>query len=169
VGSGDLLGRLADLRKLRLRAFVDEPELGRVSLDSAVTVHWDGRPNHTWSGAVIRLPSQVVPRGTRSVGEVLCSVEDSTGALVPNLNVDVAIRKPGEHPAPALPRQTVLQDAQGQYAWVIREGSAAKARIRTGRITARMIEITDGLKPGDRVIVPGDVPINEGVRVGVAD
>jgi multidrug efflux pump subunit AcrA (membrane-fusion protein) len=169
VANGDLLGRLADLERIRLRAFVDEPELAQVSLDSVVTVHWDGLANHTWSGTVIRLPAQVVPRGTRSVGEVLCSVQDSTGALVPNLNVDVHIRKPGGRPAPALPRETVLQDAQGQYAWVLRSGSAAKARVRTGRSTARLIEITDGLKPGDRVIVPGDAPIDEGVKVRVAE
>ena len=37
------------------------------------------------------MPKQVVPRGSRSVGELLCSVENEKLELLPNTNVNVRI------------------------------------------------------------------------------
>ncbi len=168
VNTGDLLAQLADLSSLRVRAYVDEPELGRVTPDSEVVVQWDGRPRESWRATILRIPSQVVPRGTRSVGEVLCSLRDPSGALLPNLNVDVEIRAPDGVLVPALPRDAVLSDAKGHYAWVVQDGRAARIGLETGRSTSRLIEIVRGLKAGDPVVVPGDAAIKEGARLRIA-
>ncbi len=168
VNTGDLLGLVADLSKLRVRAYVDEPELGRITPDSEVVIQWDGRPRESWRASILRIPSQVVPRGTRSVGEVLCALRDPSGVLLPNLNVDVEIRVPDGALVPALPRESVLSDGKGHYAWVVRDGRAARIGLETGKSTSRLIEIVRGLKVGDPVVVPGDEAIKEGSKLRVA-
>jgi hypothetical protein len=111
------------------------------------------------------MPSQVVARGSRSIGEVLCSVTSGTGELIPNVNVDVEIAAVSGGAVPSLPRSAVLQDAAGQYVWVARDGKAARHAVETGRSSASVIEITRGLRVGDRVIQPGDAVLSDGTRV----
>src|SRR6202041_1598811 len=91
VKVGDILAEMADLRHVRVRAFVDEPDLGRLALNQDVEVTWDAKPGRAWSGRTEQIPKQVVPHGMRSVGEVLCSVDNSKLELLPNVNVEVTI------------------------------------------------------------------------------
>ena len=91
VKVGDVVAEMADLRQLRVRAFVDEPDLGWLEPGQDVRVTWDGKPGQTWNGQTQQIPKQVVPRQSRSVGEVLCSVDNSNLELLPNVNVEVKI------------------------------------------------------------------------------
>jgi HlyD family secretion protein len=169
VNTGDLLGQVADLSTLRVRAYVDEPELGKVSRDAEVVIQWDGRPRESWGGSVVKIPSQVVPRGTRSVGEVLCSLQDPSGVLIPNLNVDVEIRNPDGATVPALERDAVFSDDKGHYVWVMRDGRASRVVVETGKSNSRMIEIVRGLSIGDEVVLPGNNPIRMGAKIRVIE
>ena len=49
---GDVLAEMADLRQVRVRAFVDEPDLGWLAPGEDVQVNWDAMPNRTWTGKV---------------------------------------------------------------------------------------------------------------------
>ncbi len=72
VKLGDLLAEMADLHKVRVRAFIDEPELGALEANEPVKITWDALPSRSWVGKTEIIPKQVVPRGPRSVGELLC-------------------------------------------------------------------------------------------------
>ena len=50
VNAGDLLVQLADVHKVRVRAFVDEPEIGRLRKGQQVEVTWDALPRRVWKG-----------------------------------------------------------------------------------------------------------------------
>lgn len=165
LNAGELVGALADLSTIRVRAFVDEPEMGRLKQGNEVLVRWDALPQESWSGKVTRLPSRVVARGTRSVGEVLCSLSDPKQVLIPNINVDVEILMEQGPQVPCLPRNTVFPEGRGYFVWVIRDGVAGKRPIQTGRSTSSLIEVTGGLGLGERVIVPGEVTVSEGMKV----
>jgi multidrug efflux pump subunit AcrA (membrane-fusion protein) len=165
VNTGDLLGVLADLSQLRVRAYVDEPDLGRVAPGAQIKVYWDAHPAEVWTGTVRHIPSEIVSRGSRSVAEVLCSI-DNPKALIPNLNVDVQILAPGGAKAASLPRNAVFTEGEEQFVWIVKGARAARRAVETGRSTASRIEITAGLGVGDEVIL-GDDRIEEGARVRV--
>ena len=74
---------MTDLRHVRVRAFVDEPDLGSLEPNQNVSVTWDAKPGLTWTGHTEQVPKQVVARGMRSVGEVLCSVDNDQLELLP--------------------------------------------------------------------------------------
>jgi HlyD family secretion protein len=92
VKVGEILAEMADLRHVRVRAFVDEPDMGWLEANQVVEVNWDARPSLTWTGRTEQVPKQVVALGTRSVGEVLCSVDNAKLELLPNVNVQVHIK-----------------------------------------------------------------------------
>ncbi len=167
LNTGDPIGLLADLKKLRVRAYVDEPDLGQVSVGEKVTIRWDAHPDEKWEGVVTRLPAEVVLLGTRTVAEVLCSIDSLQDTLMPNVNVDVEIQAPEGAPVNSLPRAVVLPEGSREFVWRIERGRAVKQYIQTGRSTTARIEITGGLSEGDKVIDPDDLVIAEGGKVRV--
>src|SRR5947209_14168907 len=72
--AGDPVGSVGKLDPVRVRVYVDEPELGRVAAGEQVRITWDAMPGREWSGKVERRPNEVVALGTRQVGEVLCTI-----------------------------------------------------------------------------------------------
>ena len=50
VKTGDLLAEMADLHRVRVRAFIDEPELGALAPNEPVKITWDALPNRIWTG-----------------------------------------------------------------------------------------------------------------------
>ena len=60
-------------------------------LNNPVSIVWDAKPDLKFHGRITRLPSTIIDYGTRRVGEVLISIEDSNGVLLPNTNVVVTV------------------------------------------------------------------------------
>src|SRR5262245_43821029 len=106
VHAGDTLAELADLRRVRVRVFVDEPELGSILPGQEVLIAWDALPGRSWAGRTIQVPASVVPRGGRSVGEVLCSVDNRDLSLLPITHVDLRVSSTTRPLAIAAPGST---------------------------------------------------------------
>jgi HlyD family secretion protein len=165
LGTGEQIGLLADLTHLRVRAYVDEPDLGQVAVGEKVLIRWDAHPRDRWQGTVTWLPAQVVALGTRSVAEVLCSIDNPKATLIPSVNVDVEIVAADGPAVPSLPRSMVFTDGKKDFVWVIEAGKAVQHSVQTGRSTSSRVEIAGGLVLGAKVIDPGDLLISEGTKV----
>ena len=169
VKLGDILAEMADLRHVRVRAFVDEPDLGSLGQNQDVQVLWDAMPSRIWNGKVEQVPKQVVARGSRSVGEVLCSVANDKVELLPNVNVEVRILVHQQHGALVISRGAVLYD-QGQHFVLAYGGDAVHRRdITVGVGSADKYEVLSGLALGDKVALPGDVDLRDGMKVRAAE
>jgi HlyD family secretion protein len=159
VKVGDILAEMADLRHVRVRAFVDEPDLGPLEPDQIVQVSWDAKPGQTWTGRTEQAPKQVVARGTRSVGEVLCSIDNDKLELLPNVNVDVHILVHERRGTLVVPRAAVRYD-NGQHLVFVYGGDKIHRRdITVGIASAQKYEVLSGLQLGDRVVLPGDMQV----------
>jgi HlyD family secretion protein len=169
VKLGDVLAEMADLRHVRVRAFVDEPDLGSLAQNQNVQVLWDAMPNRVWNGQVEQVPKQVVARGARSVGEVLCSVNNDKLELLPNVNVEVRILVHQQHDALVIPRSAVRYD-QGQHFVFTYDGEAVHRReIKVGVASDKNYELLSGLALGDKVAVPGEDTLQDGMKVRAAE
>ncbi len=169
VKLGDVLAEMADLRHVRVRAFVDEPDLGALKPSQDVQVKWDAMPNRTWTGKIEQLPKQVVPRGARSVGEVLCSIENDKIELLPNVNVEVRIMVHEEREALVVPRAAVGDDKGLHYVFVYDGDEVHRRNIQVGIASDSNYELISGLSLGDKVAVPTDVDLRDGMKVRVLE
>lgn len=165
VKVGDVLAEMADLREVRVRAFVDEPDLGWLEPNQQVQVTWDAKPGITWTGRTEMVPKQVVARGTRSVGEVLCSVANDKLELLPNINVDVHILVRDRPGALVLPRSAVHLDGGKHFVFLFDGDKIHRREISLGVASATKYEIVAGLKEGDRVALPGDQELHDGMDI----
>lgn len=176
VSRGDLLARVADLTRLRVRVYVDEPELGRLAPQQDVTVTWDAQPGATWKGKVERLPSEVVQLNTRSVGQVDCTIQSSgenTGQkLLPNVNVNVEINTKRSSGALTLAKEAVFYDSAKtghatRYVFLYEDGKVRHRDITVGVTTATHVEVLTGLTEGQTVALGTERKLADGARVKV--
>jgi HlyD family secretion protein len=165
VKAGDLLGELADLHKVRIRAFIDEPELGQIDVNQSVEIHWDAHPDRVWNGRTEVLPKQVVTRGTRSVGELLCSVTNDRLDLLPNTTVDVRIHISERPAAIVVPRGAVYIEGDRRYVFRVEDNRLHRSFIKVGIADPTKIEVLSGLGEGDVVALPGEVSLKENLRL----
>jgi HlyD family secretion protein len=167
VNVGDLLVQVADLHKVRVRAFVDEPDIGKLQKGQEVEVTWDGLPGRVWKGTLEILPTTVVQRGTRTVGEVTCVVENGDLKLLPNTNVNVAVITSRVEDALTVPRESVHQDSKGQYVYQVVNGELKRRDVQTSVSNFTRIAITSSL-PDGAVLALGSTnmrPLAEGMTV----
>ncbi len=172
VRVGDLLAEMADLRKVRVRAFIDEPELGALEPNEPVKITWDALPNRAWMGKTETVPKQVVARGARSVGELLCTVDNDKLELLPNINVNVRINSKERDNVLAVPRGAVEADANQRFVYVVKQGDFGKAilekrEIHVGIADSTNYEVTGGLQQGEMVALPGDTDLKDGMAVKI--
>ena len=174
VRVGDLLAEMADLHKVRVRAFIDEPELGALEANQPVKITWDALPSRTWDGRTELIPKQVVPHGTRSVGELLCAVNNDKLELLPNINVNVRINSRERLGVLSVPRGAVEAQGGKRYVFVVKtnqlgvgKSTLEKREIHVGIADATNYEVVSGLKEEDLVALPGDVDLRDGMTVTV--
>jgi HlyD family secretion protein len=174
VKLGDLLAEMADLHKVRVRAFIDEPELGSLEANEPVKITWDALPSKTWVGKTEIIPKQVVPHGTRSVGELLCAVNNDKLELLPNINVNVRINSRERIGVLSVPRGAVAAEGGRRYVFVVRRNQLSvskstleKREIHVGIADATNYEVVSGLQEGELVALPGDVDLRDGMTVTV--
>jgi HlyD family secretion protein len=169
VKVGDKLAEMADLHQVRVRAFVDEPDMGMLASGQTVQVTWDALAGRMWTGKTEQVPKQVVPHGMRSVGELLCSVDSSKLELLPNTNVDVKILVRESNNALVVPRGAVRDDNGQRYVFVFNDGQVKRRNVTLGVSNASDYEVLSGLNAEDRVAVPQDRTLRDGMSVRQAE
>jgi HlyD family secretion protein len=176
VKVGDLLGEMADLHDIRVRAFIDEPELGALEPNQPVKITWDALPNRTWIGKTEVIPKQVVSRGTRSVGELLCTVSNAQLELLPNINVNVRINSKERDNVMTVPRGAVETEDLHSYVFVVKpvefaveKSKLERREIRVGIADSTNYEVISGLRESDMVALPGDIDLRDGMSVRVTN
>ncbi len=169
VNQGDRLLSLADLNKLQVLAYFDEPEIGDLQVGQPATLVWDARPDQVWHGHILRLPSTIITYNTRNVGEVLVSLDDADGHLLPETNVRVTVTVANESNVLVIPRDALYFEQGSPYVYRVAGGSLHRTRVTLGKLNLSEAQIVSGLKPGD-VVATGTTngqPLGDGQPVKI--
>jgi len=151
VQQGDRLLQMANLTKMQVRGYFDEPEIGKLRVGQPITIEWDARPGQLWHGHVERVPSTIISYGTRNVGEVLITIDDADEALLPNTNVRVTVVVANEGKALNIPREALHTDRGRSYVFRVVNGTLRRTEVTVGNLNLTQVEILTGLKEGDVV------------------
>ena len=165
LNAGDPVASVGVLDRVRIRVYVDEPELGRVTAGLPVDITWDALPGHHWQGAVEQLPTQIQALGTRQVGEVLCTIENPGRELVPGTNVNADIRSRVVENGLTIPKEALRRDASGTGVFVLAGDTVHWRAIKTGASSISRVQILEGVAEGAAVALPTDRTLHDGEKV----
>jgi HlyD family secretion protein len=150
VPAGETLVAVADLNKIQVHAYFDEPEIGKLAVGQAVKIVWDAKPNQTWHGHISIAPTSVITYGTRNVGECIITVDDARGELLPNTNVVVTVTTAQRVNVLSIPREA-LHTEGGNFVYRVVNNKLVRTPVQPGLINLTRVEITGGLTEKDTV------------------
>ncbi|WP_353062394.1 efflux RND transporter periplasmic adaptor subunit [Tunturibacter psychrotolerans] len=151
VPAGENLLDMADLNKIQVRAYFDEPEIGKLAVGQAVKIAWDAKPTQAWHGHISRAPTTVITYGTRNVGECIITVDDARGDLLPNTNVVVTVTISQRFNVLSVPREA-LHTEGGDFVFRVVNNRLVRTPVQVGvGVNLTRVEILSGLSEKDTV------------------
>lgn len=165
VNPGDPIAKVGRLDRVRVTVYVDEPDLGRIREGEMVAITWDALPGHQWKGSVDKLPTEIVPLGTRQVGEVGCIIENPDLDLKPNANINADIQATVVPNALAIPKEAIRRQGAETGVLLLEGDRVVWRKISLGISSTTKSQVLSGLKDGDALAMPSEKPIQNGSRV----
>lgn len=153
VQTGEGLLDMADLNHIQVRAYFDEPEIGRLQSGQAVKIVWDAKPNQVWHGHIDRAPTTITQYGTRNVGESVISVDDARGDLLPNTNVVLTVTTSQRFNVLSVPREALRTEVASNFVYRVVNGKLLRTPVQVGALNNVRVEILGGLTEKDMVVV----------------
>jgi hypothetical protein len=104
--------------------------------------------------------------GTRTVGQVLCGVDNNDGRWLPNINVTVNVSVASKKDVVTVAREALHDDENGRFVYLIKDGRLDRQPVEAGIANNTRIEITNGLQPGELVALNA-ISASESLRPGL--
>ena len=161
VPFGDDILDVADLNRIQVRAYFDEPEIGKLAVGQPVKIVWDAKRDSVWHGHIALAPSTIYAYNTRSVGIAIITVDDPTPDLIPNTNVTVTVTEMQKPHVLSIPREALHTDGARNFVYRIVNGKLAQTTIVAGVVNLTSVEILSGLAEGDSIVLSAKSSVTE--------
>jgi HlyD family secretion protein len=120
---------------------------------------------HVWKGIVSAISPEVV---NGQVAARLRFADETPRQLRQNQRLSVRVLLDKRDDVLTVQRGSFVDESGGSYAYVVRDGIAVKTPIRVGASSIDKVEILDGLKPGDRIVISGTDTFKGAAKVAIS-
>lgn len=157
--NASLVMTIGDIERVFVRGRVDEADIGRVRLGMPARITTESFRDKVFQGQVTQISPIGVERDNVTTFEVEVSIENPGQELKANMSANAEIVLEERAQALIVPEAAISYDAERKATVEIADPASETGRRRipvtTGISNGTRTEITDGLKPGDRVVLPG--------------
>lgn len=148
---------------LKFQGSVPESYAPHIRIDQDIVIYIDAFPNESLSGKIIRT-SPSIDMQTRTLS-IEALIPNPKSSLKSGFFAKAVIVMKEEKDIPFIPEASVYSFAGINKVYVIAEGMARERSVKTGMRDAGMVEITNGLKPGEIVATTGLDQLFEGAKI----
>lgn len=168
VQPGQTIATLTSLDPIKVDFGVPELFLSAVRVGQKLGIAVDAAPGRVFQGEVYAI-APIVDASGRAI-RLRATVPNPEGALRPGLFARVTLTTGVREEAVTAPEAALIPSPTGQgfSAYVVREGRAALTPVQVGRRLEGRVEITEGLRAGDMVVVAGQQGLRDGAAVAIA-
>ncbi|MEF8824320.1 MAG: efflux RND transporter periplasmic adaptor subunit [Desulfohalobiaceae bacterium] len=163
VQAGTPLVPLTRNDELEVAFTVSEKHITRVNKGQKVSLTMPGYPERSFSGKITFL-NPVIDRGTRSL-RMKANVENSQGRLLPGGFASVRLTIDQLENATVIPEEALIPTRKGYMVFTVQNGTAQARDVRIGLRKPGIVEIREGIKPGETVISTGHISVQDGSRI----
>jgi RND family efflux transporter MFP subunit len=163
----DSLCTIADLDALEAEIDIQERDLKEIRLGQRCLITTEAYPDHEYQGQLAWLAP--VYNRQRGVRRAKAKILQGDELLAPDMNCRVQILR-ADQSAPAaslvhVPEEAVFEEDQQKFAFVL-EGDVARRRaVQVGATRDAKVEVCDGIRDGEVVLLAGNQPLRDGQKV----
>lgn len=163
VTPGTVITTLDDLTTVRLDFTIPERQLQLLANGQAVLASSDAYPSQAFEGRITSLDSRIDPV-TRAIA-VQAQIANPERKLRPGMLLDVAVQRPARQTL-QVPEMALQQVGQQSFLFrVDADDKVEQVPVSIGARRPGAVEIVDGVKAGDRVVVEGTVKLHPGSKI----
>lgn len=155
---------IVDTSRLEATLNAPEREIETLKAGQAVQLAVDALPGKTFEGRIDRV-APVVDAGSGTF-RVVCTF-DGGGLLQPGMFGRIRIEYDQRANALVIPRTALLEDGNTPAVYTVRADKAARTTLKLGYVDGQWVEVREGLREGDPVVVAGKAALREGSAVQV--
>jgi len=166
VAPGTIVATLQDISSMRVDFSLPEQDLPLLSIGQRIEVQIEGL-DETFPGELTGIDPRVDP-ATRLVA-LRGSITNAQGKLTPGQFVRIQVGLPAEEGVIALPQTALSTSLYGDYVYIVRPSEenaeqlvVAQVFVKPGRRSGGVVEIAEGVSPGDQVVSAGQNRLSNG-------
>lgn len=165
VTAGTEIATISDISRIKLDFTVPETLLSAIAPGQPIDARSAAYPEQPFRGTIATIDPVLNPE-TRAV-TVRAILPNEDRKLKPGMLLTVAIES-AARTSPAVPELAIIGEGADSFVFALDKGTARRTQVKTGLRQNGMVEITDGLRPGTRVVTEGVVKLTDGQRVRTA-
>lgn len=163
---------IADMSSLEVEADVSESNLGQVRVDQPCEIQLDALPDQRFRGEI----HMIVPTADRSKATVMVKVRfvDKNKRILPEMSAKVAfltrlVKPEEEKPRTAFHRAALADRKDKKIVFLIKGDRVVVTPVRLGRPMGDMMEVLEGVKVGDRVVLNPSNTLRDGSKIKIEE
>jgi cobalt-zinc-cadmium efflux system membrane fusion protein len=165
AAAGTPVFTIADPSSVWLLANVREAAAASVRAGDIMFVRVPAYPQREFRARVTYVAA-LVDSATHRLA-VRAEIDNRDGALKPEMFATFRIQTSDATQSPAIPEAAVVYEGDAAHVWVVQgDGLLAYRSIRTGRTNDGLVEVLEGLKPGERIVARGGLFIDQATASG---
>jgi membrane fusion protein, multidrug efflux system len=149
--------------RLRLQVSIPDTDVSFVKPGNRVEVKVNALPDQRFTGTVTRIASSLDP-GTRTM-LVEIELENPDHKLLPGMYAITTVNLEKHPQAVTLPVEAINSSKKGTYVLAVSDKTIQKIPVVTGITDGKMVEITQGLKGSETIVVSNQSDLKEGMIV----
>ena len=163
---------IADMNSLQVEVDVSESNLGKVKVGQPCEIQLDALPESRFRGEV----HMVVPTADRTKATVMVKVRfiDKDDRILPEMSAKVAflsrpVKTEEQKPHTVINPAAMVVRKGKNVVYVVKGNRVVETPIIVGNHLGDMVEILDGVKAGDRVVMKTPEKLKDGTRIKVIE
>jgi RND family efflux transporter MFP subunit len=165
AASGTFLFTIMQSDVIRTQVYVPQDHALDLTPGVDAIVRVPELPGRTFPGKVTRIADALEP-GTRTLLTEI-DIPNPDGALKPGTYCTVELHVPQDQPSLLVPAEAIIFNRDGLQVAVVEGGSAHIRKVSVARDLGTQVEVRDGIKEGDVVVLYPQVDLVEGSKVHV--
>jgi RND family efflux transporter MFP subunit len=167
VTSGQAMATIMDFTRLHLETKLPANDMARMHVGQSVLVSNYTLPNDTIRGQVTEVSPAIDP--TSRTFQTVFVIDNPAKKFRPGMFVKADVVVARKDSALVVPKEVVLSDQKGMSVFIVDRGRAQMRTIKKGIESENEIEVTEGLRPGERLVIKGFETLQDGSRVKVLE
>jgi RND family efflux transporter MFP subunit len=158
---------LVDMDSREVEVDVNEAYINRVRAGQAVECVLDAYPDWKVPGHVI----SIVPTADRQKATVRVRIglDQLDPRILPDMGIKVSFLEDANAgataAAPSVPENAIVEDEEGAFVWVVRDGKVQRHKVTVGKAKDGMVPVTAGLEGGEALVVDAPRRLRDGAAV----
>lgn len=156
---------VADTSKVTVNVDVSERIINLINVGNSIDVNINSVYDHPVTGVIKTIDPAASNGGSFTVK---IEIDNAEGLLKPGMIAHVSFTEQEASNVVIVPRNTVIEDDEENYVFVVNGNSAKKVKVTTGIDDGKNIEIS-GVDFGDNIVVSGQTYLNDGSAISIIE